>query len=138
MGKMGKSLKNAVNPDEIAEQYGCDTLRVYEMYLGPLDQSKPWNTRDIIGAHRFLKRVWRNFVSEDGALSVTDAAPSDDLLRLTHRTIAGVGEDMERLGFNTALAKLIELNNAIGRIIKKRFEFGAGEISLAFISQPNQ
>lgn len=112
-GKMGKSLKNAVNPDEIAEQYGCDTLRVYEMYLGPLDQSKPWNTRDIIGAHRFLKRVWRNFVSEDGALAVSDAAPSDDLLRLAHRTIAGVSEDMERLGFNTALAKLIELNNAL-------------------------
>jgi leucyl-tRNA synthetase len=112
-GKMGKSLKNAVNPDLVAEQYGCDTLRVYEMYLGPLDQSKPWNTRDIIGAHRFLKRVWRNFVAEDGGLSVTDEAPSDELLRLTHKTIQGVGEDMERLGFNTALAKLIELNNAL-------------------------
>ncbi|WP_166980666.1 leucine--tRNA ligase [Rhodocaloribacter litoris] len=113
-GKMGKSLKNAVSPDEINEQYGCDTLRLYEMYLGPLEASKPWNTRDIVGVHRFLKRVWRNFVDErTGALRVTDAAPSEDLLRALHRTIARVTDDMERMSFNTAIAALIELNNAL-------------------------
>src|SRR5690606_34320113 len=64
-GKMGKSLKNAVAPDDICERYGCDTLRLYEMYLGPLDQSKIWNTNDIVGVHRFLNRLWRNFVDEE-------------------------------------------------------------------------
>ena len=64
-GKMGKSLKNAVNPDDVCDEYGCDTLRLYEMYMGPLEASKPWNTRDIIGVNRFLRRIWRNFVDEE-------------------------------------------------------------------------
>lgn len=113
-GKMGKSLKNAVNPDEICEQYGCDTLRLYEMYMGPLDQSKPWNTRDIIGVHRFLQRVWRNFVDEtSGNLLVHNEPTPDDLLRKTHRTIQRVSDDMQRMSFNTAIAALIELNNEL-------------------------
>ena len=113
-GKMGKSLKNAVNPDDVCDQYGCDTLRLYEMYMGPLDQSKPWNTRDIIGVHRFLQRVWRNFYDEETSeLLVThDTAPAE-LHRLLHRTIKRVTEDMERMSFNTAIAALIELNNAL-------------------------
>ena len=61
---MGKSLKNAVGPDEVSEQYGCDTMRLYEMYMGPLDASKPWEPRDIIGMHRFLHRVWKNLAGE--------------------------------------------------------------------------
>lgn len=113
-GKMGKSLKNAVSPDEINEEYGCDTLRLYEMYLGPLDQSKPWNTRDIVGVNRFLRRIWRNFVDEDtDAVRVTDSNPSDDLLRTLHKTIDGVTESMERMRFNTAIAKLIELRSSL-------------------------
>lgn len=111
-GKMGKSLKNAVSPDEICDQYGCDTLRLYEMYMGPLEASKPWNTRDIVGVNRFLKRIWRNFVDENtDALLVSDTAPTDDQLRLLHKTIERVTDDMNRLSFNTAIAALIEMNN---------------------------
>ena len=113
-GKMGKSLKNAVSPDEICEQYGCDTLRLYEMYLGPLDQSKPWATRDIIGVHRFLQRLWRNFIDENtGELLVTDEPADEAALRLLHKTIARVSADMAQMAFNTAIAGLIELNNAL-------------------------
>ena len=111
-GKMGKSLKNAVSPDEICEQYGCDTLRLYEMYMGPLEASKPWSTRDIIGPFRFLARAWRLAVNEQtGELSLRDDA-SDDVERQLHRTIARVGADIERLAFNTAIAALIEFVNA--------------------------
>ncbi|MCB9838124.1 MAG: class I tRNA ligase family protein [Phycisphaeraceae bacterium] len=111
-GKMGKSLKNAVAPDEICDQYGADTLRLYEMYLGPLEQSKPWNTRDIVGVHRFLQRLWRCLIDEEtGRPAVTDEAPDAETNRLLHRTIAGVREDLEGLRFNTAIAKLIELTN---------------------------
>ena len=108
-GKMGKSLKNAVSPDEINERYGCDTLRLYEMYLGPLDASKPWNTRDIVGVNRFLRRVWRNFIGEfDDALLVSDREASKELTAALHRTIDRVTNDMERMSFNTAIAALIE------------------------------
>jgi len=111
-GKMGKSLKNAVAPDEICRDFGADTLRLYEMYLGPLDQSKPWSTRDIIGSHRFLQRLWRNLIDErTGAPRVADEPPDDETRRLLHRTIAGVRDDMDALRCNTAIAKLIELNN---------------------------
>lgn len=109
-GKMGKSLKNAVSPDEVNEAYGCDTLRLYEMYMGPLEASKPWNTRDIVGVNRFLRRIWRNFVDEEsGSLLVSDAEPTDDQMRALHKTIERVTGDMERLSFNTAIAGLIEL-----------------------------
>ena len=113
-GKMGKSLKNAVAPDEICEAYGADTLRLYEMYLGPLDQSKPWNTDDIVGVHRFLQRLWRNMVDEKtGALRVSDAPADEETRRALHKTIAGMREDMGAMRFNTAIAKLIELNNRL-------------------------
>ncbi len=113
-GKMGKSLKNAVTPDEVCEQYGCDTMRLYEMYLGPLDQSKLWNTRDIIGVHRFLQRVWRNFVNDEtGELLVVDEACDESLRRLMHKTIKRVTDDMERMSYNTAIAAMIELNNEL-------------------------
>jgi leucyl-tRNA synthetase len=113
-GKMGKSLKNSISPDEVVEQYGCDTLRLYEMYMGPVSQSKTWSTRDIVGVHRFLRRLWRNLVDEDtGACRVTDEPASEDLRRLLHRTIAAVSEDMDGIHYNTALARLIELNNAL-------------------------
>ncbi len=111
-GKMGKSLKNAVAPDEICDNYGADTLRMYEMSMGPLDASRPWATKDVIGAHRFLQRVWRVVLDEEtGLVRVTDDAPSDETLRLLHKTIDGVNADYTALRDNTAGAKLIELNN---------------------------
>ncbi|MFQ5517006.1 MAG: class I tRNA ligase family protein, partial [Acidimicrobiia bacterium] len=113
-GKMGKSLKNSVSPDEMFVRYGVDTLRLYEMFMGPLDASKPWTTRDTVGVHRFLQRVWRNFVDEEtGSLLVVDEAPPPVLERLLHRTVKVVTADMEAMRFNTAIARLFELNNAL-------------------------
>ena len=112
-GKIGKSLKNSVSPDEICDDYGADTLRVYEMSMGPLEASRPWATKDVIGAHRFLQRVWRLVVDEHtGKNQVENHAALDaDTLRLLHRTIAGVSEDFAALRNNTAVAKLIEYTN---------------------------
>jgi leucyl-tRNA synthetase len=112
-GKIGKSLKNSVSPDEMCDDYGADTLRVYEMSMGPLEASRPWATKDVVGAHRFLQRVWRLVVDESsGGIRVTDDADLDtDTLRLLHRTIAGVSEDYAALRNNTAVAKLIEYTN---------------------------
>ena len=113
-GKMGKSLKNIVTPDEMYDEFGADTFRLYEMSMGPLEASRPWNTRDVVGMQRFLQRVWRNLVDEDtGSLRIADTPAPEELRRLLHRTIDGVRNDMENLRFNTAIAKLIELNNAL-------------------------
>jgi leucyl-tRNA synthetase len=111
-GKMGKSLKNVVTPDDMYEQYGADTFRVYEMSMGPLDLSRPWDTRAVVGSQRFLQRLWRNVVSEEtGELTVTDDEPDTATLRAVHRTIADVRVEMENMRPNTAIAKLITLNN---------------------------
>ncbi|MFD7583033.1 leucine--tRNA ligase, partial [Kitasatospora sp. NPDC059817] len=111
-GKMGKSLKNAVAPDEIADEYGADTLRLYEMSMGPLDVSRPWDTRAVVGSYRFLQRLWRNVVSEaTGDLVVTEEEPDEATLRALHKAIDGIRGDMAGLRFNTAVAKAIELNN---------------------------
>ncbi|HEX6968515.1 MAG TPA: leucine--tRNA ligase [Micromonosporaceae bacterium] len=116
-GKMGKSLKNVVTPDEMCEAYGADTFRVYEMSMGPLDVSRPWETRAVVGSYRFLQRVWRLVVDEEsGALRVVDAPADEETRRLLHRTIDGVRTDMENLRFNTAIAKLIELTNRVTRL----------------------
>ena len=115
-GKIGKSLKNSISPDEICDVYGADTLRVYEMSMGPLEASRPWATKDVVGAHRFLQRVWRLVVDEStGETRVADTAGQPELdtdtLRALHRTIAGVSEDYAALRNNTAAAKLIEYTN---------------------------
>jgi leucyl-tRNA synthetase len=111
-GKMGKSLKNAVSPDEICDNYGADTLRVYEMSMGPLDTSRPWATKDVVGAQRFLQRAWRLAVDEEtGDAAVADTALTDDDNRALHRTVAGVRDDYAHLRDNTAVAKLIEYVN---------------------------
>ncbi|MDM7491092.1 leucine--tRNA ligase [Rhodococcus sp. CSLK01-03] len=111
-GKMGKSLKNSVGPDQICDDYGADTLRVYEMSMGPLDQSRPWATKDVVGAQRFLQRVWRAAIDEEtGTLRVTDAEPTDETLRALNKAIAGVSDDYAGLRDNTAIAKLIEYTN---------------------------
>ncbi|MEZ0364908.1 leucine--tRNA ligase [Mycobacterium sp. pUA109] len=112
-GKIGKSLKNSISPDEICDNYGADTLRVYEMSMGPLEMSRPWATKDVVGAYRFLQRVWRLVVDEQTGTSrvANHAALDDDTLRSLHRTIAGVSEDYAALRNNTAVAKLIEYTN---------------------------
>ncbi|MCT6776282.1 leucine--tRNA ligase [Streptomyces rubiginosohelvolus] len=112
LGKMGKSLKNAVTPDEICAEYGADTLRLYEMAMGPLDVSRPWDTRAVVGQYRLLQRLWRNVVDEEtGEVTVVDTEPGEDTLRALHKAIDGVGQDMAGMRFNTAIAKVTELNN---------------------------
>lgn len=116
-GKMGKSLKNAVSPDEMYAVYGADTLRLYEMAMGPLDASRPWETRDVIGMYRFLQRLWRALVDEhSGESTVVDAPADDETRRALHRTIDAVRTEMDALRFNTAIAKVIELNNHVTRL----------------------
>ena len=108
-GKMGKSLKNSVTPDDMYSAYGADTLRLYEMFMGPLDQDRPWETKSVVGSHRLLQRVWRNLIDEDsGVTTVVDDPPTDDLRRLTHRTIAAVDDAMEGLRFNSAISRITE------------------------------
>jgi leucyl-tRNA synthetase len=112
--KMAKSLKNVVSPDQVVEQYGADTLRLYEMYMGPLETSKPWNPRDVPGVHRFLHRAWRLIVDpETGELAdaVQDAEPDEQTQRLLHRTVQEVTEDLEEMAFNTAIAHMIVFVN---------------------------
>ena len=117
-GKMGKSLKNAVTPDDIYRDYGADTLRLYEMFMGPLDVSRPWNTADIAGVYKLLQRFWRSVVDEaTGELRVVDTAADDETRRLLHRTIDAVSTDMARLEFNTAIARLFEMNNRLTQVV---------------------
>jgi leucyl-tRNA synthetase len=116
-GKMGKSLKNAIAPDDVCIEYGADTLRLYLMSMGPLDASRPWESKDVIGVHRFLQRVWRNLVDEStGELRVLAEPASVDTNRMLARTIAGVRDDLDNLRFNTAIAKLIEFNNHLTKL----------------------
>ncbi|WP_326649862.1 MULTISPECIES: leucine--tRNA ligase [unclassified Streptomyces] len=112
LGKMGKSLKNAVTPDEICAEYGADTLRLYEMAMGPLDVSRPWDTRAVVGQYRLLQRLWRNVIDEaTGEVTVVDTEPDEATLRALHKAIDGAGQDLAALRFNTAIAKITELNN---------------------------
>jgi leucyl-tRNA synthetase len=116
-GKMGKSLKNTVTPDEICADYGADTLRLYEMAMGPLDVSRPWETRAVVGSYRFLQRMWRNVVDEaTGEVTVVDDEPDEDTLRALHKAIDGIRGDMAALRFNTAIAKATELNNHVTKL----------------------
>ncbi len=116
-GKMGKSLKNSVTPDDMYAAYGADTLRLYEMSMGPIDQDRPWETRSVKGQQRLLQRVWRNIIDEEsGELLVSDEPASDELRRVLHRTIDGVRADMDALRFNTAIAKVTELNNELTKV----------------------
>jgi leucyl-tRNA synthetase len=112
VAKMSKSLKNVVNPDDIIADYGADTFRLYEMYLGPLEASKPWNTRDIVGLFRFLQRAWRLIVDEETGVLRLVASADEGVERQLHRAVAKVAEDVPNLRFNTAIAALIEFVNA--------------------------
>jgi leucyl-tRNA synthetase len=115
--KMSKSLKNVVNPDEVIARYGADTFRLYEMFMGPLEASKPWNTRDVPGVHRFLQRAWRMIVGDEDFKSLLSAGEvSDDVEKALHKLIKKVGEDYEAMKFNTAIAALMEFVNTVYRV----------------------
>ena len=115
--KMSKSRGNVVNPDGIVADYGADTFRLYEMYMGPLEAQKPWNTRDIVGMSRFLNSVWRNLIGDElqttGSSRIASVALPEAIERQLHRTIKKVGSDIESMSFNTAIAELIKLNNEL-------------------------
>ena len=116
-GKMGKSLKNGVSPDEMYRRYGADTLRLYEMAMGPLEVDKPWRTDDVVGVHRFLQRLWRCVVDEQtGGPTVTDAPLDAATEHALHATITAVRRDFGQLRFNTAIARLMELVTAAARL----------------------
>ncbi|HXY91529.1 MAG TPA: class I tRNA ligase family protein [Acidimicrobiia bacterium] len=120
-GRMGKSRKNMVTPDEVYRDYGADTLRLYEMFMGPLDANRAWSTADIAGVYRFLQRFWRNVVDEDtGELRVSPEPADLETRRLLHRTIDAVRSDMGTLEYNTAIARLFELNNRLTHVVGKQ------------------
>ncbi len=113
-GKIGKSLKNVVTPEEFIAAYGADTFRLFEMFSGPLEQSRPWDAKAIVGPYRLLQRIWRVVVDEvTGAVHVSDEVVPDELNRLLHKAIHAVREGYETLRFNTSIARITELNNAI-------------------------
>jgi leucyl-tRNA synthetase len=111
--KMSKSLGNVINPDDVVQDYGADALRLFEMFLGPLEDSKPWSTKGIEGVHRFLNRAWRLMMTEDRTLSadVADVPMSESQRRMLHQTIKKVGEDISNLSFNTAIAQMMSFVN---------------------------
>lgn len=112
--KMSKSKYNVVNPDDIVREYGSDTFRMYEMFLGPIEMSKPWDTKGIEGVHRFLKKLWRLFYDEQsGQYLVVDEAPTAEELRALHKSIKKISEDMERFSFNTSVAQFMILTNEL-------------------------
>jgi len=115
--KMSKTLGNVVNPDEIIDEYGADSLRLYEMFMGPLESVKPWNTRGVEGVNRFLGRVWRMIVGSDGELhaAITDDPPEGEAARVLHKTIKAVTEDLEAMAFNTAISRMMEFVNFFTR-----------------------
>ena len=116
-GKMGKSLKNSVSPDEMYARYGADALRLYEMAMGPLDTDRPWRTDDIVGVYRFLQRLWRAMIDESTGQARVDDRPLDhESLQRLHRTIMIVRKDFEELRFNTAIARLMELTGHAAKL----------------------
>ena len=117
--KMSKSMFNVVNPDYIVEQYGADTLRMYEMFLGPLEQSKPWDTNGIDGVHKFLRRFWRLFHTRTGEWAVTDEKATDKELKTLHKTIKKIREDIENFSFNTSVAAFMICINELGECHKR-------------------
>ena len=119
--KMSKSRGNVINPDDVVKEYGADSLRLYEMFMGPLEQVKPWSMSGVEGVSRFLGRAWRMFVDEradEVALhpAIQDIAPTDDQLRVLHKTIKAVTEDIEKLSFNTAISRMMEFCNEFGTL----------------------
>lgn len=119
--KMSKSLGNVINPDDVVSEYGADTLRMYEMFMGPLEKSKPWSAKGLEGMYRFLKRVWRMIVDEDGGLNafVTDEPTDEKIVCQVHETIKKVTEDIENLRFNTAISQMMVCSNDLNDTVKR-------------------
>ena len=117
--KMSKSMFNVVNPDMIVERFGADTLRMYEMFLGPVEQSKPWDTNGIDGCHRFLKKLWGVFYDRDGNFQLTDGEPTKDELRSIHKLIKKVTDDIENFSFNTSIAAFMICLNELSQLKSK-------------------
>ena len=117
--KMSKSMYNVVNPDYIVENYGADTLRMYEMFLGPLEQSKPWDTNGIDGVHKFLRRFWRLFYNRDGVLNLSEEKATAAELKTLHKTIKKVREDIENFSFNTSVSAFMICLNELGECNKR-------------------
>jgi len=117
--KMSKSMYNVVNPDYVVDNYGADTLRMYEMFLGPLEQSKPWDTNGIDGVHKFLRKFWRLFTDKEGRFAVTDEEPTKAELKALHKTIKKVREDIENFSFNTSVAAFMICLNELGSCHKR-------------------
>lgn len=120
--KMSKSFGNVINPDDVIRDYGADTLRLFEMFMGPLEQVKPWNTKGVEGVHRFLNRVWRLFIKDDPDATVAELDPSvqeveadEDALKILHKTIKKVTEDIEGLRFNTAISQMMIFVNEMNK-----------------------
>lgn len=111
--KMSKSMYNVVNPDDIIEQYGADTLRLYEMFLGPIEQSKPWDTNGIDGVHKFLRKFWRLFLNDNNELALSNDTPSNAELKTLHKTIKKIGEDIERFSLNTSVSAFMICANEL-------------------------
>ncbi|MGE4289195.1 MAG: leucine--tRNA ligase [Salinivirgaceae bacterium] len=114
--KMSKSMYNVVNPDTIIEQYGADTLRLYEMFLGPLEDSKPWDTSGIEGVHRFLRKLWRLFFDASGQLNISDEAPIPAEQKTIHKTIKKIQEDIEKFSFNTSVSAFMICVNELSEL----------------------
>jgi leucyl-tRNA synthetase len=120
--KMSKSKYNVINPNEVVEKYGADAFRLYEMFLGPIEQSKPWDTQGIDGVYRFLKKLWRLFYDENGTWIVSNDAASTDELKVLHRTIKKVEEDMERISFNTSVSAFMICVNGLAQLYSHKKE----------------
>ena len=131
--KMSKSMYNVVNPDTIVERYGADTLRLYEMFLGPINQSKPWDSNGIDGCHRFLRRAWNLYFRKDGAPAVTDEAPSRESLKSLHKLIRKVTEDIEAFSYNTSVAAFMI---AVGELAQQKCTSRAVLEPLAILLAP--
>ena len=114
IAKISKSLRNVVSPDDVVAEFGADAFRMYEMYMGPIEASKPWNTRDVPGLFRLLNRIWRLVVDENTdelSPALVDEAPSDELNRMLHKTIKKVSADIEAFKFNTAIGQIFDFVN---------------------------
>jgi leucyl-tRNA synthetase len=114
--KMSKRLFNTVNPNDVVEKYGADTFRMYEMFLGPVEQSKPWETKGIEGVHRFLKKLWRLYADEQKGLIVKDAAATPEELKVLHKTIQKIDADTEHFSYNTAVSQFMICVNELSTL----------------------
>ncbi len=131
--KMSKGKMNVINPDQIIQEFGADAFRLYEMFMGPLEMSKPWNTKSIEGVRRFLERTWRLVVDEESnqcSEQLSELIPSDEIMRLYHKTVQGVTEDIDNLRFNTAISKMMVLVNGLTKEEKKPTSLVEGLLKL--------